>query len=254
MNELLNYPRLVFVVSFLTLWLSTVIGASLLRRRRELHEDVREDFGIILATTLTLIGLIIGFTFSMAISRYEQRKNYEAAEANAIGTEYLRADLLPAADAAKARSLLRLYLDQRVAFYTAGTEKQLWQINARTAQLQTDLWAAVRAAAAQPTAVVALAVAGMNDVLNSEAYTQAAWWNRIPTSAWLLMGSIAIIAHLLFGYGAQNTKVERILLMVLPLVVSISFLLIADIDSPRSGIIRVIPQNLTSLVESLRAN
>jgi hypothetical protein len=59
---------------------------------------------------------------------------------------------------------------------------------------------------------------------------------------------------LLFGYGSQNSKAEPILLTVLPLVVSISFLLIADIDSPRSGIIRVNPQNLTSLVESLRAN
>jgi hypothetical protein len=252
MNELMNYPRLVFVFSFLTLWLSTLIGALFLRKRRELHQDAREDFGIILATTLTLIGLIIGFTFSMAISRYEQRKGYEAAEANAIGTEYLRVDLLPAADAAKARSLLRLYLDQRVAFYTTGDKKQIPQINARTAQLQTDLWAAVRAAAAQPSAVGALAIAGMNDVFNSQAYTQAAWWNRIPASAWLLMGVIAVIAHLLFGYGTHNAKAERILLTVLPLVVSISFLLIADIDSPRSGIIRVNPQNLTSLVESLR--
>jgi hypothetical protein len=153
MDDLMNYPRLVFVFSFLTLWLSTLIGAYFLRRRRQLEQDAREDFGTILATTLTLAALIIGFTFSMAISRYEQRKNYEAAEANAIGTEYLRADLLPAADAAK-RSLLRLYLDQRVAFYTANDEKQIWQINARTAQLQTELWAAVRGVAAtQPTAL-----------------------------------------------------------------------------------------------------
>ena len=64
---------------------------------------MREDFGFILAATLTLLGLIIGFSFSMATSRYDQRKNYEEAEANAIGTEYVRADLLPAADAATVR-------------------------------------------------------------------------------------------------------------------------------------------------------
>jgi hypothetical protein len=62
---------------------------------------VREDFGIILAATLTLLGLIIGFSFSRAISRYDQRKNYEEAEANADGTEYVRADVLPATDASK---------------------------------------------------------------------------------------------------------------------------------------------------------
>ena len=62
-----------------------------------------DSYGTILAATLTLLGLIIGFTFSMAVSRYDQRKNLEEEEANAIGTEYLRAGLLPAADAAKAR-------------------------------------------------------------------------------------------------------------------------------------------------------
>jgi hypothetical protein len=82
-------------------------------------------------------------------------------------------------------------------------------------------------------------------ICTSQAYAQAAWWNRIPTSAWFLMGAIAVIAHLLFGYGAQNAKAEHIFLTVLPLVVSISFPLIADIDNPRSGIIRVNPRNLS---------
>jgi hypothetical protein len=252
MTDLMNYPRLVFVLSFLTLWLATLIGTFFRGRRRKLEQEVREDFGTILATTLTLSGLIIGFTFQMSISRYEQRKNYEAAEANAIGTEYVRADLLSSADAAAVRSLLRLYIDERVSFFTAQDESQIPQINARTARLQGELWSAVRGVGVtQPTAVAALAIAGMNDVLNSQAYTQAAWWNRIPPSAWLLMAAIAVISHLLVGYGAPNAKAERFLLAVLPLVVSIAFLLIADIDTPRSGIIRVIPQNLTSLVESL---
>jgi len=73
------------------------------------------------------------------ISRYRQRKNYEEAEANAIGTEYVRADLLPAADAARVRSLLRKYLDERILFYNARDEQQLRQINANTAPLQSEL-------------------------------------------------------------------------------------------------------------------
>jgi hypothetical protein len=255
MNDLMNYPPLVFVLSFSILWLATVSGTSLRKRRRKLEHEVLEDFGTIRATTLTLSGLLIGFTFQMSISRYEQRKNYEAAEANAISTEYMRADLLPSAGAATVRSLLRVYVDERVSFYTAQDEKQIRQINARTAQLQTELWAAVLGTSGMPpTAIASLAIVGMNDVLNSQAYTQAAWWNRIPVSAWLLMAAIAVISHFLVGYGAKNTQAERIFLAVLPLVVAISFLLIADIDSPRYGIIRVNPRNLTSLVESLRAH
>jgi hypothetical protein len=77
---------------------------------------LRDDFGLILAATLTLLALIIGFSFSMATARYDQRKNYEEQEANAIGTEYVRADLLSPVEAAKVRSLLGSYLDQRVLF------------------------------------------------------------------------------------------------------------------------------------------
>jgi hypothetical protein len=255
MNNTMHYPLLVFVLSFFVLSLSALIGASFLMRQRKLEKDVREDFGVILAATLTLLGLIIGFSFSMAMSRYDQRKNYEAAEANAIGTEYVRADLLPASDAAKVHALLRNYLDQRVLFYLARDEQQIRQINAGTAQLQTELWSAVLApAAAQPTPTVALAVWGMNDVLNSQGCTQAAWWNRIPIAAWVLMAAVAIFCNVLVGYGAQNVKAEGILLLILPLVVTIAFFLIADIDSPRGGVIRVNPQNLASLVESLRAH
>jgi len=129
-------------------------------------------------------------------------------------------------------------------------KQKLPQINANTAQLQSELWFAVRAAAAsQPTAVVALAISGMNDVLNSKA----AWWNQIPLAAWGMMAAIAISCNLLVGYGARHAEARGILL-VLPLVVSISFFLIADIDSPRGGVIRVQPQNLVNLAQSLHTN
>jgi hypothetical protein len=131
------------VLSFFTLWLSAMIAASFFRGQQKL-EGKREDLGVILAAALTLLGLIIGFSFSMATNRYDQRKNYEEAEANAIGTEYVRADLLPAADAARARALLGNYLDQRVLFYTTRDRQRLAQVNATTAQLQAELWSVVK--------------------------------------------------------------------------------------------------------------
>lgn len=255
MTTLLDYPWLLFALSATILWLSAQIGASLLRRHG-MDQDVRGDFNTILLATLTLNGLIIGFSFSMSVTRYEQRKNYEEAEANAIGTEYLRADMLAAADAATVRSLLLDYLQQRILFYQARDATALRDIDARTAQLSTNLWAAVRSAsAAQATPTVALALAGMNEVLNSRGYTQAAWWNRIPTEAWVLMIAIAIIGNLLVGFGAKNVRAERmLLLMILPCVFATSYLLIADIESPRGGIIRVNPRNLISLWQSLAAH
>jgi hypothetical protein len=201
------------------------------------------------AATLTLLGLIVAFSFSMAISRYDQRKNYEAEEANAIGTEYARAGLLPSKDADRIRRLLIDYLRQRVAFYETRNESRLQQINAVTNQLETELWTTIEGTEAAPTPVVALAVSGMNDVLNDRAYTQAAWWNRIPAAAWDMMISIAVLCNLILGYGAYRTGSH--LFLVLPLALSISFLLISDLDAPRGGIIRIVPLNLTSLLQSL---
>ena len=253
MNRISNFPPLVFALSLLGLWLSARIGGFICKRHQNEKEEWRKDFDVIVAAILTLLALIIGFSFSMAVNRYDQRKNYEEAEANAIGTEYVRADLLPTADAARVRSLLRNYLDQRVLFYSTNNSPQLQQIDATTAQLETELWAAVRPPPmAQPTALDALAVSGMNDVLDSQGYTQAAWLYRIPTEAWILMAVIAVFCNLMIGYGSRRAGAKGFLFLVLPLVLSISFFLIADIDSPRSGIIRVHPVNLTSLSQSLQ--
>jgi len=249
-----DYPLLVLAVSFVLLSLSLWSGATIFKRRAKLDETLRADFGLVLSAILTLLGLIIGFSFSMSISRYDQRKNYEEAEANAIGTEYLRVDLLPAADAARLRTLLENYLDQRILSYVTRDKRQLSQIDAQTARLQTDLWSTARASgAAQPNPLVALAVAGMNDVLNAQGYTQAAWRNRIPVSAWVLMAAIAVCGNILVGFGARHFGYEAAFLLILPLALSISFFLIADIESPRGGLIRVNPENLISLADSLRA-
>jgi hypothetical protein len=239
------------VVSLVVLFVAVQIGAIAGRKFRSPDEE-RDDLNTVINASLTLLALIIGFSFSMAVSRYDQRKNYEEEEANAIGTEYVRADLLPAADAAKIRSLLVQYLDQRLLFYTTRDPKRLEQVGSETAKLQSEMWAIVQnAAASSPTPIVALAVAGMNDVLNRQGYTQAAWWNRIPDGAWALMGALAVCCCALIGYDSYRRR--ALLVTVLPFVLSLAFFLISDIDSPRRGVIRVLPQNLISLSTSLHA-
>jgi len=248
--DLFSRPLIVFVFSLVVLWLSVQVGAKFGKKLRPPREEERDDLGLVISSSLTLLALIIGFSFSMAVSRYDQRKNYEEEEANAIGTEYVRAGLLPAADAATVRQLLVQYLDHRLVFFTTRNDKELERINGETARLQDQMWlVAQRAAAAQPTPIIGLVVSGMNDVLNRQGYTQAAWWNRIPTGAWSLMVALGICCSLLVGYGAHEKK--GALFSVLPFLLAIAFFLIADIDSPRRGVIRVAPQNLISLSESL---
>jgi len=240
----------VFAISLVALWLAVQFGAFLAHRVRPLTEGERDDLDLLISSSLTLLALIIGFSFSMAVSRYDQRKNYEEEEANAIGTEYLRAELLPAAEAAKVKQLLTQYTDQRLLFYTTGNRQKLDAINVETARLQNEMWSTVQSVAkTQQTPTVALAVAGMNDVLNRQGYTQAAWWNRIPLGAWALMTILAISCSLLIGFATHRRGAG--LFTVMPFLVSIAFFMIADIDSPRQGVIRVAPQNLISLSQSL---
>jgi hypothetical protein len=254
MASLAHHPLLLFVVSFVGLWLAAWVGAALFHRVRPQIDSQREDYGVVQGAVLTLLALIVGFTFSMAVSRYDQRKNLEEEEANAIGTEYLRVGFLPAADAANARALLVAYLEQRILYYTTRDAPELAQIDDRTAKLQNDLWSAVEPAArAQPTPVMTAVAVGMNDVLNSQGYTAAAWLNRIPDGAWDLLGAISLCSMMVVGAGARASRVRFGLFVILPLVLSISLFMIADIDAPRRGVIQVIPMNLETLQQSLVA-
>src|SRR6516225_293679 len=138
MIRILDHPSLVFLVSLFAQWGAAYTG-DVFRRWRPIGKNEREDFNSVLTATLTLLALIIGFSFSMAVSRYDQRKNYEEAEANAIGTEYARADLLPADDGLKVRQLLRRYVNQRISFYR-GDKPQANEAAGDTQKFQSELW------------------------------------------------------------------------------------------------------------------
>jgi hypothetical protein len=240
MRAALDNPFLVLLTSLIVFSASAWVGTRLHRALR-IGESDRESFSFVLGGTLTLLGLIIGFTFSMAVGRYDLRKSHEEREANAIGTAHAQADLLPPAEAARVRGLIRAYVEQRVLFYTLKDAQQLRRVDAETARLQRETWSVVTAhASAHPTPIAALIVSGMSDVSSSQAYSQAAWWNRIPTEAW----------GLVTGLRAHGRHVT--LLLILPIVLSVTLFLIADIDSPRIGVIHVAPRELDAVAGSIR--
>jgi hypothetical protein len=250
--HLLEYPVLIFVVTLGVLWFAAWVSGRLGHLRRSLgEEDTRRDYGIVLGASLTLLGLVIGFSFSMAIGRYELRKNYEEAEANAIRTTYLRADLLPQEDGMRLRTLLREYTDLRIRYYLTRDHEELQRIDTDTQQMQGQLWSVVsQSASAQPSPLKVLAVTSMNDVLNTEGFTREAWLDRIPGAAWGLLFGIALCCNVLIGYTAR--RIDWRVFIVLPLVVAVSFGFISDINSPHGGLVPVHPRNLESLRESLK--
>src|SRR3569623_439770 len=144
MQQLVRHPFVLFVISFVLMSIAARLGSRTLRSRIQIDEDTRDDFKIVQSATLTLHALVIGFSLSMAVGRYDQRKNLEEEEANAIGTEFVRAELLADAEAAVVRSLLVQYLALRVEFYQTRDLQRVQQIDAATADLQTKLWTAAK--------------------------------------------------------------------------------------------------------------
>jgi hypothetical protein len=242
-----------FLISFFVLACASYLGATVIARVRRPESGGTEDVRIILGATLTLLGLIIGFTLSMAIGGYNTRQSNEAAEAAAIATAFNRADLLPAAESGTMRPLLTHYLDERLRFYRIH-DREPQGAGTPTNQLTREMWStAVRGAAAQPTPPTTLAVSGVNDVLTSYSNTQAGWRNQIPLAAWALMIAIAICCNILIGYCTANNR-HRASLLVLPFVISVSFTLIGDIDVPGRGAIRVSPVNIERVARLIESN
>jgi len=105
MSTHFDSPFVVFAIALIAQAMAAYIGDFFRKRAHSFKQGERHDFNVVQAATLTLLALIIGFTFSMAVTRYDERKTLEEAEANAIGTEYLRADLLPGDSGAHARPI-----------------------------------------------------------------------------------------------------------------------------------------------------
>lgn len=251
MSVSFDNPFSVLAVALAAQLVAAHAGNLVRKRARSFKQGERHDFNTVQAASITLLALIVGFSFSMAVSRYDQRKTLEEAEANAIGTEYLRADLLPGDGGSQTRALLKKYLDLRIAYYEESNSDRVAEIGRRTASVQAELWSIMApAAASQATPIMALVVSGMNDVINAQGYTQAAWWNRIPIGAWAMMAMMAVSCNFLIGYSEQ--RAGELLLIVLPCVISFAFFLIADLDSPRGGVIRVLPQNLLATSQSIK--
>ncbi len=252
MHRLLDHPFLWAIIWLFVLLVAATLGRWLRARRKTLGEGEREDLNLILSATLTLLSLLVGFSFSMASARYDHRKNLEAQEASVIGTEYERASLLPQPQALHVEQLLRAYLNDRIALYNAPNDASDAKILRATLTLQNKLWESVRIPAfAHQNSITALVVEGMNEVTDAEQSTQAAWEDRVPVPAWALMIVIAIFSCGLIGYYEQPSENPRRFYVLLPLLLAVASYIIADLDSPRGGLITVAAKNLERVTQSI---
>jgi hypothetical protein len=237
---LVDYPLALFVISFIVLWIILEIGFRFARRAGEhidpeRHEQIvgtRNDVAV-------LLSLLLGFTLAMVLSRYDLRKQLVVEEANAIETTGLRARMLPESARDASQELLREYTDARIAFSEAGLNTQnLEAAIKRSKRIQNDLWQqAIVAARQNPTAITGLFISSLNETIDLDTKRWAALKNRIPAAIWLMLALLSVLTCLMVGYSYRRRFVPSML--VPPLMIAIVVTLIADLDTPGSGLIRI---------------
>lgn len=234
--------------------LSVEAGCRVARYRRRRNPDASEvPVAPIVAATLGLLAFMLAFTFGMAASRFEERRQAVLSEANAISTSYLRAATLPEPMSADSRNLLREYVDVRLA--AADADKTLQAI-AKSEELHGRLWAeAVGAAQKERSPMISLFMQSLNDVINlHEKRLMAGLYSRVPGAIWLGLYSLLVLAMMVMGYYEGISGARRSL-AVFALVVAFAavLFLITDLDRPGKGLLQVNQQALFDVRKSMVA-
>jgi hypothetical protein len=221
------------------------------------HDVDLQELSTIQAAVLGLLALLLGFTFSMAASRFEARKELLRDEVNAIGTAYLRTQLLQEPYRSDAARLLRQYVETRLELQEAGhVPENLAGVNARTARLQDQLWAEAVAAADRDARSVptGLFIQALNDMIDMHGKQLAALRNRIPFPIFVLLCLVAVAALAMTGYGCGVDRNRNFpLTLTMSLVIASVIWLIVDLHRPTQGLIAIDQQSLIELRESMSA-
>lgn len=204
---------------------------------------------------LGLLALMIGFTFAMALSRFEDRRDAVLAEANAIGTTALRARLLPAPHGAESIKLLREYVQIRLEVTRRPPSLQeLDAVVSRSNAIQEALWQQVKMVAAKDNAMVPTGVfiQSLNEMIDDQEKRIAALHNRLPLVVLFALYGVSIIAVGFAGYtSGLQARHSRLPVYLTGIVVASMILLIQDIDRPGAGFIRVSQQPMINVSASL---
>jgi len=225
----------------LVLVLVAVEGGFRLGRYKSVHAPDKEaPLAAMVAASLGLVGLLLAFTFGLATSRFDARRQAFLEEVNAIGTAYLRAQFLPEPDRTNVRDLLHQYVDVRVEGVRSGAIRAAIQ---QSEALHGQMWAhAVAAFGKNPRSVaIGLFVQSLNEVLDHHTERVVAGLrSRIPTVIWIVLYGTTALGMVLFGYHlGLNDRRRSIVVPAFALVFAVVLLLIADLDRPREGLITV---------------
>jgi hypothetical protein len=247
---------LVFAETMALLLVSAHVGHLFGRRHREKSDpEARSQVGIVEGALLGLLALLMGFTFAMAVSRFEQRQSLVLREANDLGTAYLRCDFLPGDQQSLARAKLREYADARVTIAFAGVElSQIDESVRHVGRLQADLWAMARdEAKARPGPGIMSLVTALNALFDTGEARRAALDNTVPGSVWVVLYLVAFLTAGSLGFGSGLAGRRMLLPVILvPALLGILLTLLVDLDHPRHGLIHTSQESMIRARDAMK--
>lgn len=223
---------------FVLMLLAEAIGAGLRRLRRRDEGEGKGQEELILSAVLGLLALLLGFTFSLAVDRFEVRRQLVLQEANAIGTAYLRAQLLDEPDRVRMSGLLVRYTDNRIALAAAAPPKARELLKVNDA-LVTEIWKAVKASypAIRPYPFSAVYVDAINSMIDIGSARVVARLARVPPAVLIVLVVYVLTAAVVIGYVLRGPRSRFVATFLLALL-SLALVLIVDINRPRAGAVR----------------
>ena len=240
MESLVNHPYIFGVLLGLALAVAIEAGQKTSTHARIQEDPHRKEQMIAIRDGLfVLVSLLLGFTLTLAVPRFNERRTLVIEEADAIHTSYLRAATLPQPYRLRAQQWLRQYTDARISLDAAGLDVDgLAQASRQAKEIQEELWGDVtEMTKTDRSAVMASYMSSLNEVIELDSKRLAAFENRIPITIWLMIVSVALIA--VFARGLTLGRRFWLTLALAPVTIALVVALIADLDTPSAGLIRL---------------
>jgi hypothetical protein len=254
---LLNLSLITLLLVALALFLVALeVGYRLGQRRQDRTDEPDKSHTTALqGATLGLLALLLGFTFAMAVSRFDNRKTVIVDQANAIGTAELRSRLLGAPFAERAAPMFRDYVEAWLEFRAAGADRAAVKAaEGRAARIENQLWNVARdATVADPHSLPAsLFVTAMNDVIDMHEKRYRSVEDRVPDAVIILLFAVSVLAlgqvSYSCGLGGRRRQIANVTFAFL---IALVLVIILDIDRPRRGLIQVSQESMIRLQQSL---
>lgn len=224
---------------------------------RKTSEFTKSRISTVASGILVVLGLLLGFTMTMAATRFEARKQLVLEEAKAIGTAHLRTQLLPPAEGKEIADLLRAYVNLRVRREDQGDiYQQIRAARQESGHLQDAFWQhAVAYGQKDPNPVrVGLLLQSLNEVIDLDAARWMAFQNHVPETVIYVIGIVGLLAATAAGYtfGLEGPR-QVFSIGTLSLAITLVMTLVIDLDRPVEGLIRVSQQPMLDLQQQLNS-